>query len=201
MAGIKLENSTEVLVNVHDPAKCAGRACAIHNRSTNHTRSWPQHFRSDRGLMERSFMGCGHPDLDDLDWRPDPVSASAHGCVVHPFTSIGVCWPWEWDGSPAAWLHGAPGYAVTRDGRVWSFRPDDDELTDFGQAPEEVPVSERRGAHPKVSMLINGEWVELFVRDVVWKAWHGERLKGYKIGHDDGDRFNSSVENLILIEK
>jgi len=202
MTGIRLENSTEVLYNVHDPAKCADRACAIHNRSTHHMRSWPQHFRGDRGLMERySPLGGGHPDRDDLDWRPDPGSASIHGCILHPFTGRGICSKWEWDGSPAAFLHGFPGYAVTKDGRIWSWHPDDEYDVDWNHDPEEVPVTEKRGAHPKVSMMAggDGEWTERFVRDVVWLAWHGERPKGYRITHEDGDRFNNSVENLILV--
>jgi hypothetical protein len=70
-----LEHSTRVIYNVHDPSECAGRPCAIHNRSDHHMRAFPQHWRDDRKLMERTCPhGVGHPDPDDIN--PDHV----HGC-------------------------------------------------------------------------------------------------------------------------
>lgn len=63
--GIQLENSTEILRGVHDPSTCTGRACPIHNRTVHSMRAFPQHWRSDRGLMERICPhGVGHPDPD-----------------------------------------------------------------------------------------------------------------------------------------
>jgi hypothetical protein len=197
----KLENTKESLVNVHDPEKCWGRPCAIHNRTTHRMRSWPQNFRGDRGIMERMApLGGGHPDPDDMAWRHDASVQSVHGCTVHPFTGNGVCAEWEWEGSEAAWLYGLPGYAATRDGRIWSWHTDDDANIDWGEAPEEVPYTERKGAHPK-SLVIDGggQWVERFVKNIVWNAWHGQPPKGGKLAHADGDRFNNSVENLVVV--
>ena len=61
----KLEHTETVLHNVHSPSACAGANCTIHNRSDHHMRSFPQHWRSDRGIMERICPhGVGHPDPD-----------------------------------------------------------------------------------------------------------------------------------------
>lgn len=73
--GHQLENSTQVLYNVHSPTQCEGRPCPIHNPSDHHMRSWPQHWRDDRRMMERICPhGVGHPDPDDIN--PD----HEHGC-------------------------------------------------------------------------------------------------------------------------
>lgn len=65
----------ELIYNVHPQDACAGRPCCVHNPSDHHMRSWPQHWRGDRGLMERICPhGVGHPDPDDIN--PDDV----HGC-------------------------------------------------------------------------------------------------------------------------
>ncbi len=55
------------LVKVHDPDKCIGEFCTIHNPSDHHMKDWPQNWRSDRGIMERICPehGVGHPDPDD----------------------------------------------------------------------------------------------------------------------------------------
>lgn len=55
------------LVNVHDRARCAGHPCCVHNPSEHHMYGWRQHWRSDRGLMERLCAhGIGHPDPDHV---------------------------------------------------------------------------------------------------------------------------------------
>lgn len=65
----------ETLPNVHSSDKCKGQFCCIHNPSDHHMRSWPQHWRGDRNLMERTCPhGVGHPDPDD----PNPDKS--HGC-------------------------------------------------------------------------------------------------------------------------
>jgi hypothetical protein len=74
-----LENSDEKLTNVHSPNQCAGENCTIHNMSDHHMRTWPQHWRSDRGIMERICShGIGHPDPDN-PWSNDD-SNWIHGC-------------------------------------------------------------------------------------------------------------------------
>lgn len=71
----RLEHSRQVVTNVHAPEQCAGRPCPIHNPSDHHMRSFPQHWRDDRGLMERICPhGVGHPDPDGLE------SHGVHGC-------------------------------------------------------------------------------------------------------------------------
>lgn len=77
---VRLENSDVWLTNVHNPSQCAGRPCTLHRRSKHHMRTWTQHWRSDRGIMERICpdCGCGHPDLDS-PWENSSVEW-IHGC-------------------------------------------------------------------------------------------------------------------------
>lgn len=72
----------EVVYNVHDPALCAGRPCPIHNASQHSMSDFPQHFREDRGSMERICPhGIGHPDPDDLPYQTHKEAnrLQAHG--------------------------------------------------------------------------------------------------------------------------
>jgi len=63
------------MTRVHDQSQCAGDFCTIHFNSRHHMEDWPQHWRSDRRLMERICPhGVGHPDPDD----PNPDKS--HGC-------------------------------------------------------------------------------------------------------------------------
>jgi len=74
MRVVRLEHS-EVVLRTHYPSECAGRPCPVHARSDHPMRAWPQHWRADRGLMERICPhGVGHPDPDD------PSPNRTHGC-------------------------------------------------------------------------------------------------------------------------
>jgi hypothetical protein len=65
----------KVKLRVHDPERCRGRPCCVHHPSDHHMVGWPQLWRADRYLMERTCPhGVGHPDPDDLN--PD----RQHGC-------------------------------------------------------------------------------------------------------------------------
>jgi hypothetical protein len=62
------------VVRAHGVALCE-RPCAIHWPSQHHMRTWPQHWRGDRGIIERVCdHGVGHPDPDDRDRN------KVHGC-------------------------------------------------------------------------------------------------------------------------
>lgn len=64
--GVQLENTDERIFNVHTATLCEGRACTIHNRTDHLMRGFPQHYREDKGLMERVCAhGVGHPDPDE----------------------------------------------------------------------------------------------------------------------------------------
>lgn len=73
---VQLEHS-DVWLHVHPPDRCLGEDCTVHRRSEHHMRGWPQHWRSDRGLMERICPdnGIGHPDPDS-----PPGADTVHGC-------------------------------------------------------------------------------------------------------------------------
>lgn len=75
-----MENSDEVLTFVHAEDACMGDHCTIHNMSDHSMRSFPQHWRADRGIMERICPhGIGHPDPDD--YRVNQYEYErVHGC-------------------------------------------------------------------------------------------------------------------------
>jgi len=62
------------LMWAHGAAVCV-RPCAIHWPTQHHMLGWPQHWRADRGVIERYCPhGIGHVDPDDKDPFKD------HGC-------------------------------------------------------------------------------------------------------------------------
>jgi len=72
MARVRLQGGQVVIA--HGVADC-GRPCAVHWPSEHHMRSWPQHWRADRGIIERFCEhGIGHPDPDD------EARNKVHGC-------------------------------------------------------------------------------------------------------------------------
>jgi len=57
---------TDTVIRCHHPSQCEGHICSLHNRTDHSMRSFPQHWRWDRGIMERVCPhGVGHPDPDD----------------------------------------------------------------------------------------------------------------------------------------
>lgn len=75
---VQLEHS-DVFLRVHEEGQCKGEYCTAHNRSDHSMRSFPQHFRWDRMLMERICPhGVGHPDVDEIDL--DVNGRGSHGC-------------------------------------------------------------------------------------------------------------------------
>ncbi|GIM88873.1 hypothetical protein [Paractinoplanes toevensis] len=69
------------ILQTHDPVRCAGQVCCIHNSTAHHMVAWPQVWRSDwGGFMERQCPhGIGHPDPDDLAVRT-VEGMGVHGC-------------------------------------------------------------------------------------------------------------------------
>lgn len=64
------------LLRAHSQNDCAGPPCPIHSPTDHHMRSWPQHYRHDRAMMERVCAhGVGHPDPDCFN-----KAALLHGC-------------------------------------------------------------------------------------------------------------------------
>jgi hypothetical protein len=83
------------LENTHDPAKCEGRPCVIHNPSDHHMRDWKLNWRADKYLMERicPCHGVGHPDLDDIAYHRSVGNEwkGIHGCVINDTTGLTCC--------------------------------------------------------------------------------------------------------------
>lgn len=77
----KLENTDEEII-AHHPWDCVPRThpCTMHNRTAHVMRAFPQHWREDRGIMERLCPhGIGHPDPDDIKVRLT-LHERVHGC-------------------------------------------------------------------------------------------------------------------------
>lgn len=75
----QLENSDTQLWT-HRREECAGENCTIHNRSQHPMRSFEQHWRADRAIMERICPhGIGHPDPDDYRLATGADNGT-HGC-------------------------------------------------------------------------------------------------------------------------
>jgi hypothetical protein len=84
---VYVTGTNQRLSNLHPKSQCEGEACVIHNPSDHSMRSFPTHWRGDRGLMERICPhGVGHPDPDDMSFKQrimSPENARAegiHGC-------------------------------------------------------------------------------------------------------------------------
>lgn len=66
-------------LTTHDKEQCVGEFCTIHKNSDHHMKAWPQHWRADRAIMERTCEhGVGHPDPDDPKFRDK--YERVHGC-------------------------------------------------------------------------------------------------------------------------
>ena len=86
-SSIRLEHSTERLTNVHAKGDCYGEYCVIHKRSKHAMRKFPQHWRSDSGIMERICThGIGHPDPDEFELEVNLKGVhGCDGCCSGPF--------------------------------------------------------------------------------------------------------------------
>ena len=85
-----LEKATLVggqVINAHPRNTCFGYWCPVHYPSPHHMRDWDQHWRSDRGIMERICPhGVGHPDPDDMKQYDKYESVhGCDGCCTRPF--------------------------------------------------------------------------------------------------------------------
>ena len=82
----QLEHSDVVLTNTHEDGECWNEVCTLHNMTDHHMRAFPQHWRSDRGIMERTCPhGVGHPDPDS-PWKQgsDEWIHGCDGCCLGP---------------------------------------------------------------------------------------------------------------------
>jgi hypothetical protein len=69
------------VIMAHGVTDCE-RPCPIHWPSQHHMRSWPQHWRVDRGIIERLCdHGVGHPDPDDKS--RDKIHGCCGCCTSH----------------------------------------------------------------------------------------------------------------------
>ena len=87
----QLENSDVVLISVHEANFCHGDTCVIHKKTDHSMRSFPQHWRDDRKIMERiNPFGGACPDPDNY-WSRDS-GEWLHGCIANPaYPIVGMC--------------------------------------------------------------------------------------------------------------
>ena len=84
---IALLEHTKYKILSHEPDACASHTCSLHNRSSHSMRSFPQHWRSDRGIMERICPhGVGHPDPDCIYAMAD-LTHGCDGCCTGAYSS------------------------------------------------------------------------------------------------------------------
>jgi len=64
---VQLEHS-DVWLKCHSESECkVYEYCTMHKRSDHSMRDFPQHWRADRGIMERICThGVGHVDPDEI---------------------------------------------------------------------------------------------------------------------------------------
>ena len=194
-----LEN-TDTEIMTHPRSQCEGEVCSIHNRSNHSMRSFPQHWRWDRGIMERTNpFGGGCPDPDDyriLNGEDDGI----HGCIVNPAAPYaGMCGTWYIDGVEAAWIDQR--YAVTKDGRVWSFiktmgpSHDNESVIDYS-SPKELKGRPNKKGYLRVQLIKEDKPKDYYVHRLVLNAWKGECPKGFEARHLDGVPSNNNLDNL-----
>jgi hypothetical protein len=76
----RLLEHSNYYIHCHEELKCRGTFCTLHNRSNHPLRHMRQHWRSDRGIMERICQhGVGHPDPDELQIQ-NGKDDGIHGC-------------------------------------------------------------------------------------------------------------------------
>ena len=84
MTGFLVTPSGQFIEGIHDPSRCAGRFCVVHNPSDHHMKGWQLYWRDDRHIFERICPhGVGHPDPDGLAFLKQighPDADGIHGC-------------------------------------------------------------------------------------------------------------------------
>lgn len=203
---------TKVELRAHPPTDCEGRPCPLHNRTRHALRSFPQHWRSDRGLMERICpLGVGHPDPDQWHYLVATHGVRAakaefvHGCVANPYSGTGMCTPWLVDDVPAALLYPHPGHAVSLEGHVWSWW-----YPTSWNSENRTPYEIRADLPPhllKPKMVdgqlrvklrrADGSSVRAQVPRLVWLGWQGELSKRSKVEHINSDPTDNDIRNLF----
>lgn len=194
-----LEHTDTQLHGVHHSARCEGRPCPIHRRMPGHMRSWPQVWQQGRVMRANPFGGwCADPD--------DPFHGDCISCAIFPFTGRPVCEPFELDGTPAALLWQYLGYAVTEDGRVWSFKkrkgPQRGE-DDWSHAPvlkwSSDPATSKQSGRYLIITLVerDGSVTSRKPHELVLLGFRGERPEGMVCRHLDGNTRNNALSNLL----
>lgn len=193
----QLEHSEEVLHNVHAEESCKP-PCAIHSKTDHSMRGFPQHWRSDRFMIERvNPFGGACPDPDSSWSKADPNWI--HGCVINPaYPNVGMCSSWTIDGVDAAWITTV--YAVTKDGRVWSYlrnqgpRNDNKAIAIYNEPPREL-AQKNNGRGYRTVCLIPGRKI-VYVHRLVLTGWRGACPEGMDTRHLNGNRSDNRLENL-----
>ena len=99
-------------------------------------------------------------------------------------------------------IPGVPGYAVSKDGRVWSRRCTlrDVEsgrlVSSIADGWRELRPRPHRKGYPSVAPCINGRNVIMAVHRLVLLAWVGPAPRGCEACHNNGDRSDARLENL-----
>lgn len=174
-------------------------------------RSFPQHWRGDRGIMERvNPFGGACPDPDQWDYLllkhgiKGATAEFVHGCIANPYSGDNMCARWTIDGSYAALLYQYPGHAATLDGRIWSWWYPSSFMNKSGDPFEirtDLPPVEvnPRLADDEARVRLrraDGSTIRAQAGRVVWQAWQGELSQRTRIWQMNGDIFDNDIDNL-----
>ncbi len=188
------ETGTHQKLWVHNKEYCSGR-CAIHNPSDHSLKDAPTHWRSDRALMERICEhGIGHYDVDQFEY---------HKSIGREYESIHGCddccsWP-QIEGKEARWV--AEGYAVTEDGRVWSYwrlqgpKRENKHLVKKDIPPHQLSAKDNGKGYMQVQL---GRGVDRYVHRLIYEAFGGDIPDEQQVRHINGIRNDNRFENLTI---
>ncbi len=90
---------------------------------------------------------------------------------------------------------GCPGYAVSKDGRVWSYRPRNGKGPLKAEAHELKPVLQDNG-YTHVSLYVDGKQVQYAVHALMLGTFVGPCPEGLTAGHKNGVRDDNALSNL-----
>jgi hypothetical protein len=88
-----------------------------------------------------------------------------------------------------------PGYAVSRDGKVWSCRPRNGR-GDLEKTWRELKWNKKRDGHMQVSLQLNNKQCYKMVHRLVLEAFDRPCPQGMEGCHKDGDPSNNQLVNL-----
>lgn len=90
-----------------------------------------------------------------------------------------------------------PGYAVSRDGRVWGCKGTHNDIVPW----RELRLRVDPYGYPLIGLWRDKKQVMKKVHRLVWDAYNGCLPVGMTVNHKDGDKTNNAIENLEVLSQ